>query len=729
METDMSTIAAEIAQISPDNRPQSASGEAFLKGPLGALLPRLLQELGWQRSDRVLQSAVSERGALSLAGLVQALRRLGYEVTVGEKVPERWDTGIDGALLLVARSGDAEARVRHSGITTRLGPEGLIESGAPSLQAQQYVLVVDTADAAIRQPDPTVSWTPNLRRVTRRAFLLSFFINLLALSVPIFSMEIYDRVIGGNAPEVLPWFGLGTALAITFMLLLRRQRSRLLSGAYARIGYHLSLAVLDRMLRLPLLVAGKLRRASLASRASELERMRARLSTANIAAVFDAPFILLSLLALVFVGGWLALIPIVYLLLFAAIGKWVSNYVLASSRLAGPAIAEREAMLADLAENAPALLSTGAAEGWMHRFLEVSASAVRGGYVQGTRQGLAQATAYVLSTGAALATLVGGLELVLAGVMTPGGLIASMLLIWRITAPAQALFLAIGRLRQADSAKAQVERFFSSPYEGSDATKQTRVRLQLPSLAFERVTYRYNADQEPALAGITFRLEPGELLAVTGPNGAGKTTLLRMAAGLLEPQGGLVTIDDRNIRQFDPDDLRLVLGYHPEHPCTFNGTLADNLLAGVPAATDTEMSAVVAHAWPAELGAHLSDGLATRLPLPASAGRAEEDDHRLGLARLLLRPSPLYLIADPVESAGPEAPQQVKDAVAQLQRFLQAMRGKSTIVLVTQNPALIAMANKALVLEKGQLLHFGPVGPPGRQEETPADNVATRSPS
>jgi ABC-type bacteriocin/lantibiotic exporter with double-glycine peptidase domain len=701
-------------------RPAAAAAATMtlpLAGRLGSLLPALLTAMDWQRSERVLRSALTENGPLTVAGLAQALRRLGFEVAVGERVPERWEAGADAALVRVAADGDAEALVRRAGVTRRVTPEGEVTGAADSrLAARHYLLVTEAAGAAVRQPDPTVAWTPSLRRVTTLAYLQSFVLNLLGLSVPIFSMEIYDRVIGGNAPEVLPWFVLGTGVALGFMLVLRRQRSRLLAGAHARFGYQLSLAVIDRLLRLPLLVAGKLRRASVVSRVRELERVRDRFAYANTVAVFDAPFIVLSLLAVAFVGGWLVLVPVVYLLVFLGIARWISEFVVAGSRQAGPAITEREAMLSDLAEQAPALLGTRAATGWRHRFLEVSAAAVRGGYVQGARLGLAQSAAYVLGTGAALATLVVGLELILAGAMSPGGLIASMLLIWRITAPAQAVFLAFGRLRQIEAARSQVERFFATPYDGADAAAGGKAPADLAprSLTFERVSFRYASDQEPALAGVSFKLEPGEMLAVVGPNGAGKTTLLRLAAGLLEPQGGLVLIGERNLRQFDPQDLRLVVGYYPEHPATFSATLGDNLRAAAPGADDEALRGAVRGAWPEGLGDHLPDGLDTRLPIPESQGIAEADDQRMGLARVLLKPAPLLIVSDPFESAGPEAPAQIRAFLEQGKAFLQAMRGRSTIVLATQNKELIALADKALVLDKGQAVHFGPLSQPGQ---------------
>lgn len=699
--------------IDRDQKVPNAAAGASQQGDLDRLLPLVLRALNWQRSERVMRSAIGEPGPLTEAGLVQALRRLGFEVSVTDQLPERWELGIDAALIRVGRDGAAQAQVRRSGVTTTLTPDGeSAEWVAPGFRTQRYLLIVDVSGAAVQHRNPTFAWTPNLRRVTRTALWLSFFINLLALTVPIFSMQIYDRVIGGNAPEVLPWFAIGSVLAIGLMLVLRRQRSRLLAGAHARVGYHLALAVMDRMLRLPLLVAGKLRRASIVSRVRELERIRDRLSAANTIAVFDAPFILLSLAAVVFVGGWLVLVPVIYLGLFALVAHRVSDYVAAGSRAGGPAIAERDALLSDLAENAPALLASQTAEGWSRRFLEVSAEAVRGSYVQGVRLGLAQSAAYVLGTGAALATLVIGLELVLAGLMTTGGLIASMLLIWRITAPAQSLFLSIGRLKQVDTAKAQVERFFNSPYDGNDAAKRMPPSLETPNLVFERVSFRYGSDQEPALAGVSFRLEPGEMLVLVGPNGAGKTTLLRLAAGLLEPQGGLILIGERNLKQFDPEDLRLVLGYYTESPATFTATVAENLRAAAPGASDAVLQGCVKLAWPGDAVAHLSEGLQTRLPLSESKGLALEDDQRVGLARVMLKPKPLLLIADPVENAGPDAPKQVRAFVDEAKAFIQATRGKSTIIFATQNPDLIGLADKALILDRGQVVHFGPLQKP-----------------
>lgn len=202
------------------------------------------------------------------------------------------------------------------------------------------------------------------------------------------------------------------------------------------------------------------------------------------------------------------------------------------------------------------------------------------------------------------------------------------------------------------------------------------------------------------------------MLAVVGPNGAGKTTLLRLAAGLLEPQGGLVMMGGRNLKQFDPEEYRLSVGYYPEHPATFSGTLAQNLRAAVPGATDKELTAVMQLAWPANLSQYLVDGLDTKLPLSQSKGLALEDDQRLGLTQLIARSSPLLLISDPVENTGPDAPKHLKAFVEEAKALFRLWHGRRTIVLVSQNPELLAFADKALVLDKGQVIHFGPIQKP-----------------
>jgi ABC-type bacteriocin/lantibiotic exporter with double-glycine peptidase domain len=685
---------------------------AMPRGPLGAMLPELLRALQWQRSYRVLASAIGAPGReLDVADLAMLLRRLGFEATLHTVVPPRWEAGEDGALVCVSDDAPPVALVRSAGLTRRIAPADGSDVLPP--RASHYLLVVDPQASRLRATDPLAPWAPMIGRIVRRAFLLSFLINLLGLTVPLFSSWIYDLVIGGNAPEVLPWFALGAALSLASMLALMRQRSRLLAAAHARLGLQVSVAVLDRLLRFPLLVGGKLRRSGIVSRVREVERVRDRLASANTIAVFDAPFIALSLFAVAFVGGWLVVVPVVYLGAFLLLGRWMSDYASAGNAALTPAIAEREALLADFAENAPALLRSGAAQGWSRRFLHVSATAVRGSFVQGTRLGASQAMAYSLGTGAALATLVVGLELVLAGAMTAGGLIASMLLIWRITSPAQTLFLALGRLRQIDGARLQLERFFATPHDGTEAGKQSRVYEEPPALVFDGVSFRYGTEPEPALAGVSFALASGETLAVVGPNGAGKTTLLRLAAGLMEARGGIVTLGGRNIAHFDPEDLRLVVAYFPENPAAFAATLADNLRAAAPAADEQALEAAMRQAWPGPLGDHFGNGLQTLLPLAQGLELADEDGQRLGLARVLLKPAPLLVIADPAENAAADAPAPTRQLIEQAKALLRARRGKSTIVIATQNPELIALADKALVLDRGRAVHFGPVPRPG----------------
>ncbi len=682
---------------------------AALGGPIGGLVLPLLDGLDNERAKAVIASAVPDpQTPLTLGMLAVTLGRLGYDVTRDERARERWRQPIDGAVIAIDRAGQPVGLVKIAGQVTRLAAEGAAD-GAARVGAAEAARVLAAADRLLHVRRtfvvPLTEFDENLRRVLAAGFGVSLVVNLVALAVPFLTMVIYDRVIGGAATDILPGLAAGGAVALLAVFALRRLRARLLAASYGRFGFATQGRVADRLLRAPLASSGRFQVYALLARVREAWRGVDPLSNALSTALFDAPFIVLSLLAILWVGGPIVLVPVVYLALFLAIALLMERRSRLDLQVAGEAMAEREAMLSELAQKAVELRLAGLAGSWLQRFEEVSRRVTAASLATASRGALSQAVAYVLGTGAALATLAAGVVLVFADAMTAGGLIATMLLVWRITAPAQALFFSLGRLRQSRDQRARLEALLQAPVEADRRVRLHKAQRSVPSLRFERVSYRPVGTAEPTLSGVSFAVEPGEVIAVLGPTGSGKTTVLQLAAGLLAPSAGMVAVDGENLLHVDPDDYRLtVAAFRPAEPHVFDASLRDNIALAAPWLDDETGRSVVHAAWPGADGERLAADLSQPARSGETAPLADDSAGRLGLARLLAKPPRIAVLDAPFDGAPP-------DLRSALEAFVASARGTTSVVFSTADPAVARLADKVLVLNAGSAAYFGPPVP------------------
>ncbi|KAF0143624.1 MAG: ATP-binding cassette subfamily C bacterial [Rhodospirillaceae bacterium] len=165
---------------------------------------------------------------------------------------------------------------------------------------------------------------------------------------------------------------------------------------------------------------------------------------------------------------------------------------------------------------------------------------------------------------ASVATLALGVYAIFAGTMTIGALIATMMLVWRVLSPLQMGFVTFTRFEQIAASIAQIDNLMSLKPERDPQTPLRPVKRFRRRISFNRVSLLYAANADPALVGVSFQTEPGEVVAVTGANGSGKSTILKLIAGLYPPQAGAIHIDDLDIRQIDPIQLRLSISYVPQ---------------------------------------------------------------------------------------------------------------------------------------------------------------------
>ncbi len=624
------------------------------------ILAEALETLGWQRDRALLDSALPTGTPLDDPhDLAERLRWLGISASVSGTVPRVWREGADGALLRLS-DGRIHGEVRSRGATRQFG-DAAAASGP-------WLLLRLLPDALAGR----IAFDESRRRTRAMATyvaLLSLVINLLGLSIPFFTMAVYDRVIGARgADSLLPLIG-GAVLVLVVLALLRQLRGRALAAEYARLSASISAVVERRLVRLPVLQLDHMAATDATGRLRAARRAAELFNPANASAIFDAPFLALTVLAIAFVAGWLVVIPVLSLTLLFLTAWWFAALPPETDAELAQGGIEREAMAEELTLLGRYIGRMGAADAWLARFERSLRQAAVLSFRQQQRASALQSMGLALGTGAALATLVAGIELVLAGVVTAGTLIGLMMLVWRITGPAQALFLAWPRISQMRASWRRWQAIASTPTAVADASALLPPPQAPPAIEFAGAYVRHDAEAMPALAGITCRIAPGKVTLVMGPNGAGKSTLLRLAAGVVVPQSGSVALDGRDMRQFDPDALMQSAVFLPGE----SGLAApdhDNAIS--------DAQAALTH-W--------------------------EDAER--------RDAVLYLLDDPLPFGGVEARER-------LRAFIAARRGGATIVIATHDTSLTEVADEAVVLDRGALAYAGPIKrPQAPQGSTP----------
>ncbi|MEN0107664.1 MAG: ATP-binding cassette domain-containing protein, partial [Pseudomonas sp.] len=235
-----------------------------------------------------------------------------------------------------------------------------------------------------------------------------------------------------------------------------------------------------------------------------------------------------------------------------------------------------------------------------------------------------------------------------------------------------------------------------------------------PHIALDRVFYRYLPEQEPALNSVSLVLPAGKRIAVVGPNGAGKSTLLQCLAGVRNLQNGRVLLSGRDIRQFDPADYRSWVGFYAQSVQNLPLSVHDFLRLSHPTSDDAQINACFVRIagpqwWTLMECASASEALA----LPLDPWREDPDAlrirHMVGMVEAVLGEPPLLLLDDPLRDGD-----RVLDG--QFKRLLDELHGRSTVVIATHRADLIESADLVVILDQGNLIHFGPVArdtPPG----------------
>jgi ATP-binding cassette subfamily C protein LapB len=675
--------------------------------PILAALLGLLEEMDWKGSaNRLVEALPYDATDLTVYDLRDILSRLGFKTirlkTTHRKLSLRLCPCIMATRrkFYVVKKGEGDKAIAHDPYNDEEVPLHKAPRGT-------FYVIEQIDREQSEETDRSALWFRNLflqfKPLIMKSFTISFFINMMALTIPLAIMMIYDQVIAKESKETLIYVASGVLLALGFELILRIIRSKEQAYIGARFDYLVSTKVFEQILHLPPVFTERAPVGGQVSRIRSFESLREIFTGTLANTILDLPFVLLFIAVIGFIAGPMVMVPLVLAALYAILGAVIMPEIRARSKMAGEVRTSRYTFLVEMLWQMRQVKQRCSEGRWKDRFRELSGDAAWGNLQVNRLQNNVQNIAQTLMMASGVATLIFGVYGVMQGTLSLGALVATMMLVWRILSPLQALFNVSNRIEQIQNGIKQLKSILRFPPEQEPGDMPyTNVKYR-GAIEFNRVSMRYKQDSNPAMLGVSFKIKPGEMLAVTGHSGSGKTTLAKLILGMYRPQAGAVTIDGVDIRQLRPITLRQTLAYVPQSNHVFPGSLYENLTMADPAASFAQVRKACRQAGILDTIEALPEGFQTEFKEGLQTQVPQSFLRKIALGRAFLRNAPILLLDEPAGSMDEKDENTFIEA-------LERVRGKQTIIMITQRPSHMRMCDRLMVLKEGQINMLGKPG-------------------
>ena len=536
-------------------------------------------------------------------------------------------------------------------------------------------------------------------RLYRDALLASLIVNTFALALPLFTLNVYDRVVPNHAIETLWVLAIGVAIALVFDFILRTARAYFIDLASKRIDINLSALIMERVLGIRMAV----RPASVGSFAANLrafEAVRDFIASATITSLIDLPFALIFLLVLAWISPWLVIPPLAGMVLVVLVSLVTQGKIRNLTELSQRAVAQRNATLVESLVGIETIKTMGA-EGEMQRRWEratvfLASVGERLKLLSSGTINFAQEAQQIVS----VIIIIVGVYLLIEGEMSLGGIIAASMLSGRAMAPLGQIAGLLTQYHNARIALSAIETHMQLPVERPQDSNFLHRSAFRGEIEFRNVTFTYPGAEEPALRRASFHIKAGEKIGVIGRIGSGKTTIEKLVLGLYHPDEGSVLVDGIDTRQIDPAELRRSIGFVPQDALLFYGTLRDNIAMGVPFAEAHQLVNAIEIAGLAEfVNRHPRgfDMLIGERGDSLSGGQKQA----ISIARAVLNDPPLLLLDEPTSAMDFQSEEQLKGK-------LRRLVASKTLLLVTHRTSLLELVDRLIVIDQGQIVADGP---------------------
>ncbi|GAA4126737.1 type I secretion system permease/ATPase [Aminobacter aganoensis] len=533
-----------------------------------------------------------------------------------------------------------------------------------------------------------------------RVALAAIFINLLAIASPIFTMNVYDRILPNKSISSLWVLAIGVATAILFDLLLKTARAALIDHAGRKADLRISYMLFEKVLNTSL-SSRPASTGEYANRVTQYEFVREFFTSNTVSTFIDTAFVFVFLLVIYAVASWLVVIPIIAFIAAVVIGlvaqQRIGKRVAASLNEAS----QRQSLLVESISTIETIKSLRAEAYLLRKWREHSKNAANTSEkIKELSAAAANMTQFIQQM-VTVALVVAGAYAFDSGAISTGAIIAAVMLSGRAVAPLGQLAMTLSRFRQATLSLKVLNTIMQQPEDRPDTVGFVNRPIRVGALTMRNVGFVYPGTETEVLTGVNLTINPGERVGIIGRIGSGKTTFGRLVGRLYLPTTGELLLDGIDIRQYHPSEVRAAVGIVAQAGDLFSGTIKENLLMARPEATDEEIIDA------AKLAG--VDEFVSRHPRGYDMNVGERGTNLSGgqrqavaIARLLMTKPKIVFLDEPSGSMDLASERQL------IRQLKTAFNDKTTLIISTHRYSMLEIVDRLIVVEQGRIVADGP---------------------
>lgn len=527
--------------------------------------------------------------------------------------------------------------------------------------------------------------------------ILTFFINLFALFVPLFSMIVYDRVVPNVAFETLFVLSFGLIIALIFELIFKTVRSHIIDKTSKKLSLYLEEDLMKRLLTLQSQYDNMMT-GSKANLFRELTTVRDFFATKSIVQVIDFPFFIFSTIVIYFISPAVAFVPIVVGVVVVLVNLGLQLPIASLSKQHFENIQSKHNYMIEAIQGSDTVKLTNATAAKLYLWRNVISF---GENIQTKIQAVnsfALNTSHMLIQFTTIFVIIVGVFQIAEKNLSIGGLIAVTMLASRGMVPIINLSSMVIKFKEIKNSLNNLKEFWNLPLENEKNIEIGLGNLK-GNIEFKDVTYYFKNSKYASVNNLNLKIRSGEKVAIIGQTGAGKSTILRLLTGLLHPSKGSIYLDNHDASTIHPIEIRQNIGVMPQEPFLFNGTLKENIELSKTVSKEKMMELIVLTGLEdlvkksgqgdgiqvGERGSNLSVG----------------QKNLIGLARAIINDPSVLILDEPTTGLDVSLEKKLIDN-------LKTVIKDKTLILITHRFAALELVDRVIVLNNGKIVADGP---------------------